>query len=69
TYHVVSGKVMSSAVKSGPVKTVQGGSARLNARGGKVMIDKATVTKADIEADNGVIHVIDTVIMPSKGKM
>lgn len=64
TYHVVSGKVMAADVKSGSVKTVQGSEAKLKVAGGKVMIDKATVVKADIEADNGVIHVIDTVILP-----
>jgi uncharacterized surface protein with fasciclin (FAS1) repeats len=65
TYHVVPGKVMSSDVRSGPVKTVQGSSARLMAKSGNVMIDKAKVVKADIETDNGVIHVIDAVILPS----
>ena len=63
TYHVVSGKVMAADVKAGPVKTVEGSSARLSTMGG-VTIDKAKVVKADIAADNGVIHVIDTVIMP-----
>jgi uncharacterized surface protein with fasciclin (FAS1) repeats len=64
TYHVVSGKVMAKDVKPGMVATVEGAKATLCAKGGKVMIDKATVIKADIECDNGVIHVIDTVIMP-----
>jgi uncharacterized surface protein with fasciclin (FAS1) repeats len=64
TYHVVAGKVMASQVKSGPVKTVEGSNATLTAKGGKVTIDKATVVKADVEASNGVIHVIDTVILP-----
>jgi len=64
TYHVVSGKVMSSQVKTMKVKTVQGSQAKIKVADGKVMIDKATVIKPDIEATNGVIHVIDTVIMP-----
>jgi uncharacterized surface protein with fasciclin (FAS1) repeats len=64
TYHVVAGKVTSSQVMSGPVKTVEGADAMLTAKGGKVMIDKATVVTPDIEVSNGVIHVIDTVIMP-----
>jgi uncharacterized surface protein with fasciclin (FAS1) repeats len=64
TYHVVAGKVMSADVKPGGVKTVEGSEATLSTRGGKVMIDKATVVKADVEASNGVIHVIDSVIMP-----
>jgi uncharacterized surface protein with fasciclin (FAS1) repeats len=64
TYHVVSGKVMAADVKPGMVKTVEGSSVTVKANGGKVMIDKAHVSKTDIAADNGVIHVIDTVLMP-----
>jgi uncharacterized surface protein with fasciclin (FAS1) repeats len=65
TYHVVAGKVMAADVmKVKDAKTVQGGSVKVNAMGGKVMIDNATVVKADIVASNGVIHVIDTVLMP-----
>jgi uncharacterized surface protein with fasciclin (FAS1) repeats len=64
TYHVVAGKVMAKDVKPGPVKTVQGDSFMVKAGGGKVMVDDATVVKTDIAADNGVIHVIDTVILP-----
>src|SRR5271166_6482516 len=68
TYHVVPGKVMSSALagKKTMVKTVEGSQATIDAIGGGVKIDNATVTKADIEASNGVIHVIDAVIMPKK---
>ena len=65
TYHVVAGKVMAAdVVKMKEGKTVQGGSVKVNATGGKVMIDNSTVVKADIAASNGVIHVIDTVLMP-----
>ena len=64
TYHVVAGKVMAKDVKAGPVKSVQGGSFMVKVDGGKVMVDQATVTATDIAADNGVIHVIDSVIMP-----
>lgn len=64
TYHVVAGKIMAADVKPGMVKTVEGASLTVKAKGGKVMVDKAHVTKTDIEADNGVIHVIDTVLMP-----
>ncbi|MEO8369238.1 MAG: fasciclin domain-containing protein [Candidatus Solibacter sp.] len=64
SYHVVAGKVMAKDVKPGAVTTVAGASVMLSAKGGKVMIDKATVVKADIECSNGVIHVIDSVIMP-----
>lgn len=64
TYHVVSGKVMAKDVKAGMVKTVQGSSLNLTTTGG-VKVDKANVTTTDIVADNGVIHVIDSVIMPN----
>ena len=65
TYHVVPGKVTAKDVKPGAVKTVEGRSFTVKAEGGKVMVDGATVTKTDIVADNGVIHVIDTVIIPN----
>ncbi len=66
-YHVVSGKVMAAdVVKIKSAKTVQGSSAKVNVMGGDVMIDKAKVVKTDIVCDNGVIHVIDTVILPKK---
>ena len=64
TYHVVSGNVMAADVKPGMVKTVEGSSVTIKAKAGKVMVDKARVTKTDIAADNGVIHAIDTVLMP-----
>ena len=63
TYHVVPGKVMAADVKAGKVKTVQGSEITITTMGG-VMVDKAKVTATDIVADNGVIHVIDSVIMP-----
>jgi len=64
TYHVVAGKVVAADVKSGKVKTVEGSSLKVKVRGGKVMVDNAKVVQADVMADNGVIHVIDTVVMP-----
>ena len=64
TYHVVAGKVLAADVKPGAVPTVQGSSLTVAVQGKKVMVDKATVTKTDIVTDNGVIHVIDTVLMP-----
>ncbi len=65
TYHVVAGKVMAAdVVKLTSAKTVQGSSAKVMVMGGKVMIDKANVVTTDIAASNGVIHVIDSVIMP-----
>jgi uncharacterized surface protein with fasciclin (FAS1) repeats len=63
TYHVVSGKVMASDVKAGKVKTVQGSEITVSTSMG-VMVDNAKVVKTDIVTDNGVIHVIDSVIMP-----
>jgi len=63
TYHVVAGKVMAADVKAGKVKTVQGSELTVSTSSG-VMVDNAKVIKTDIVADNGVIHVIDTVIMP-----
>jgi uncharacterized surface protein with fasciclin (FAS1) repeats len=64
TYHVVPGKVMAAQVKPGKVKTVQGESLSVSSQGGSVMVDNAKVVKTDIGASNGVIHVIDTVILP-----
>jgi uncharacterized surface protein with fasciclin (FAS1) repeats len=65
TYHVVSGKVMAAdVVKLNEAKTVNGKTIDVNVVGDKVMTNDATVTKTDIEASNGVIHVIDSVIMP-----
>jgi uncharacterized surface protein with fasciclin (FAS1) repeats len=63
TYHVVPGRVMAKDVKAGKVKTVQGGELTVGTTGG-VMVDNAKVVKTDITASNGVIHVIDSVLMP-----
>ncbi len=64
TYHVVPGRVMAADVKPGEVKTVQGSAVTISTYGGKVKVNDATVTATDVRADNGVIHVIDTVILP-----
>lgn len=65
TYHVVAGKVMAAdVVKVTSAKTVQGGAVAVKVTGGKVTIDNANVVTTDIAASNGVIHVIDTVLMP-----
>lgn len=65
TYHVVAGKVMSQdVVKLHSAKTVEGGTVAITTMNGGVMVNNARVTKADIVASNGVIHVIDTVILP-----
>ena len=65
TYHVVPGKIMASDIsgKMVDVKTVQGSELKVNATEG-VMVDNAQVISADIETSNGVIHVIDTVVLP-----
>lgn len=65
TYHVVPGKVMAAdVVKLDSAATAQGSSAKIAVSGGKVKVDDATVVKTDIECANGVIHVIDAVILP-----
>ena len=66
TYHVLPGKVMAAdlAGKTLQAKTVQGQALAVNATGSAVKVNQATVSKADIVADNGVIHVIDAVVLP-----
>jgi len=66
-YHVVSGAVMSpEAVKLTSAKTLQGGDLTLKVVDGKLTIDGATVIAADVEGSNGVIHVVDSVLLPKK---
>ena len=65
TYHVVSGKVMAAdVVKLKSALTVQGGDISVMTMGGNVMLDNANVVSTDIDTSNGVIHVIDAVLMP-----
>jgi uncharacterized surface protein with fasciclin (FAS1) repeats len=65
TYHVVSGKVLSSdVVKLDKATTVQGSDVKIDASSG-VKVNDATVVTPDVEADNGVIHVIDSVLLPA----
>ncbi|NIS60352.1 MAG: fasciclin domain-containing protein, partial [Proteobacteria bacterium] len=65
TYHVVPGKVMADdVVKLDSAKTVNGQSLTIKVESGTVYVDNATVVKTDIPASNGVIHVIDTVVLP-----
>lgn len=65
-YHVLPGKVMAAAVTDGlEAETAQGDKVKFSVKDGKVMINDATIVSTDIEAANGVIHVIDTVIMPT----
>ena len=69
TYHVVAGKVEAKdAVKLKSAKTVNGASFKITASDAGVMVDKAKVVKTDIQCSNGVIHVIDSVIMPAAKK-
>jgi uncharacterized surface protein with fasciclin (FAS1) repeats len=65
TYHVVAGKVMAAdVVKLTEAKTVEGSPVKITVKDGKVKVNDANVVKTDIGASNGVIHVIDTVILP-----
>jgi uncharacterized surface protein with fasciclin (FAS1) repeats len=64
TYHVLAAEVPSSAVTAGPVATVQGEEIEISVEGGTVMVNDATVIAVDVEASNGVIHVIDQVLVP-----
>lgn len=66
SYHVVSGKVSSAQVHNGKAKTVQGASLALAKAGAYVTVEDAMVTQADVPASNGVVHVIDRVLMPPK---
>ena len=68
TYHVVAAKVPSSKVSAGKVAMVNKKHAKISIKNGKVMIDKANVVKTDVMASNGVIHVIDRVILPPAKK-
>jgi uncharacterized surface protein with fasciclin (FAS1) repeats len=63
-YHVVPGSVLSTSLKSGDVTSVEGSSLNVAVSAGKVTVSGANVVKADIKASNGVIHVIDKVLMP-----
>jgi uncharacterized surface protein with fasciclin (FAS1) repeats len=65
TYHVVPGEVMAAdVVTMSEADTVNGKPLSIKAEGGAVMVNDATVTQADVDASNGVIHVVDTVILP-----
>ena len=64
TYHVVSGAVASTDLKSGDVDTVEGSSVNVKVKGNSISVNKSKVTKADIKASNGIIHVIDQVLLP-----
>jgi len=65
TYHVVAGKVMAADVQAGEVTTVQGDTLEITITDGNVMVDQANVIATDVEASNGVIHVLDSVVLPN----
>jgi uncharacterized surface protein with fasciclin (FAS1) repeats len=66
TYHVVSGKVMAAdVVKLKSAKTVEGSDVKIDASNGSVKVNDSTVSTADVATDNGVIHIIDTVLLPA----
>ena len=65
TYHVLPGKVMAADVKTMKVKTANGQELSIKVEDGNVTVDNAKVTKTDVAANNGVIHVIDTVVLPN----
>ena len=67
-YHVIEGKVMAKDVKSGNVETLEGSKAEIKATDEGVTYGGANVTKTDVKASNGVIHVIDKVVMPPEKK-
>lgn len=66
TYHVVPGRLTAADVKNGNVKTVQGANLALSKAGTFVTVEDAVVSQADVNATNGVIHVIDKVLMPPR---
>ena len=64
TYHVIPGKVMAAEIKNGNVKTVNGANIAVSKAGEFVTVEDALVQKADIAATNGVVHIVDSVLMP-----
>ena len=65
-YHVVPGKVAAADVKNGPAKTAQGANVALARSGTFVTVDDAVVTSADMAATNGVVHIVDRVLLPPR---
>jgi uncharacterized surface protein with fasciclin (FAS1) repeats len=66
SYHVVPGKLTSADIKNGPAKTLQGANVQLSKSGTFVTVEDAVVQTADIQATNGVVHIIDRVLIPPK---
>jgi uncharacterized surface protein with fasciclin (FAS1) repeats len=63
-YHVIPGKVTVAEVKPGNVQTLEGETVKITSDNGKVTVNNANVTQSDVDADNGVVHIIDTVVLP-----
>ena len=63
-YHVVAGRMAAAEIKNGPLKSVQGANLALSKSGSFVTVDDAVVTTADVAASNGVVHIVDRVLLP-----
>jgi uncharacterized surface protein with fasciclin (FAS1) repeats len=68
TFHVVAGKVLAADVKNAKVKSLNGAELELSRAGDFVTVENAAVTTADIVASNGVVHIVDTVLLPAAKK-
>lgn len=66
SFHVMAGETLAGDVKNGPAKTLQGASVALSRAGTFVTIEEAVVTQADLRASNGVLHIVDRVLLPPK---
>jgi uncharacterized surface protein with fasciclin (FAS1) repeats len=69
SYHVVAGRMLAKDIKSGDVKTVEGSTLQIKAAGGSVEVNGARVLGADVMATNGVVHIIDAVLLPKNVKL
>jgi uncharacterized surface protein with fasciclin (FAS1) repeats len=69
TYHVVPGKLTASQLKSGSVKTAAGTAVNVQVNGQKVTVDRSQVTQPDLQAANGVVHIVDRVLLPPNVKL
>lgn len=66
SFHVMAGEALVGDVKNGPAKTLQGASVALSRAGTFVTVEEAVVTQADVRASNGVLHIVDRVLLPPK---
>jgi len=66
SFHVMAGETLAGDVKNGPAKTLQGASVALSRAGTFVTVEEAVVTQADVRASNGVLHIVDRVLLPPK---